>query len=129
MKRSTPALDAQESCTASGAFTFEAARETALTMSGGTSNRIVGCTIRNAGGSALRVAGGSYHSVVGCDIYQTGQGGIHLEGGDRQNLTPAGHYADLAPLWARGEYFPLAFRAATRPLPISWPTVTLLNET
>lgn len=73
---------------------FEAARGTALTMSGGTENRIVGCTIRNVGGWAVTVRGGTGQGVVGCDMYQMGGGGISLSGGDRTTLTPAGHLAE-----------------------------------
>ncbi len=75
-------------------FTFEATRGTAITMSGGTENRVIGCTIRNVGGWAVTVSGGSGHSIVGCDMYQMGGGGISLSGGDRTSLTPAGHLAE-----------------------------------
>lgn len=86
---------------------FEAARETALTMSGGTSNRIVGCTIRNVGGSAASVTGGSGHLVAGCDIYQCGSGGVSLSGGDRQSLAPAGHAADNNHIHHYGRWRPM----------------------
>jgi len=75
-------------------LTLEATRGTAVTISGGTQNRIVGCTIRNTGSWAVSIAGGTSNSVVGCDIYQTAEGGISLDGGDRRTLTPAGHSAE-----------------------------------
>ncbi|MBI3850164.1 MAG: right-handed parallel beta-helix repeat-containing protein [Verrucomicrobia bacterium] len=75
-------------------LTLEATRGTAVTISGGTENRIVGCTIRNTGGDAVSIAGGTSNSVVGCDIYQTAGSGISLDGGDRKTLTPAGHSAE-----------------------------------
>lgn len=75
-------------------FVFEAARGTAITISGGTSNRIAGCTLRNLGGSAVSVSGGTGHGVMACDIYQCGAGGLSLSGGDRMTLTSGGHYAD-----------------------------------
>ena len=75
-------------------LTLEATRGTAVTVSGGTENRIVGCTIRNTGGEAVSISGGTSNSVVGCDIYQTAEGGISLDGGDRRTLTPAGHSAE-----------------------------------
>ena len=75
-------------------LTLEAARATALTLSGGIGDRIAGCTFRNIGGDAISVSGGQEHGVVGCDIYQMGGGGISLKGGDRATLTPAGHFAD-----------------------------------
>jgi hypothetical protein len=73
---------------------LEAARGTAVTISGGTRNQVVGCTIRNLGGYGISVAGGTQNGVVGCDIYETGDGGISLVGGDRKTLTPARHYAE-----------------------------------
>ena len=75
-------------------MTFEAARGTAITISGGTHNRIVGCTLRNLGSWAVNISGGSHNGVVGCDIYETGNGGITLSGGERKALSPAGHYAE-----------------------------------
>jgi hypothetical protein len=88
-------------------FTFEAARSAALTISGGISNRVVACTIRNVGGSALNVSGGSGHGVIGCDIYQCGAGGISLAGGDRKTLSPAGHYADNNHIHHYGRWQPM----------------------
>lgn len=75
-------------------FTFEGARGTAISMSGGTKNRIAGCTIRNVGGWAVRVSGGSKHQIVGCDMYHMGGGGIALSGGNRTTLSPAKHLAE-----------------------------------
>ncbi len=88
-------------------FVLEAARETALTLSGGTGNRIVGCTIRNIGGSALTVSGGSAHAVVGCDIFNCGAGGVSLSGGDRHTLEPAGHSADNNHIHHYGRWRPM----------------------
>ena len=75
-------------------LTFEAARGTAISITGGTRNGVVGCTLRNLGGRAISISGGTKNGVVGCDIYGTGNGGIALSGGDRKTLTPAGHYAE-----------------------------------
>jgi len=75
-------------------FILEAARGTAITIGGGTRNRVEACTVRNVGSWAVRIDGGTKHGVVGCDVYQTGAGGIGLGGGDRKTLTPAGHYAE-----------------------------------
>jgi len=89
---------------------LEAARDTAVVVSGGSNSRIVGCTIRNGGRSAVAVSGQS-HAVVGCDIYQMGEGGISLSGGDRKTLTPAGlgaennhihHYGRWKPMYSAG---------------------------
>jgi len=73
---------------------FEAARGTAVTISGGTGNRVSDCTLRNLGGYGVTVHGGRGHGVSGCEIYQTGQGGISLEGGDRRTLAAARHFAE-----------------------------------
>ena len=73
---------------------FEAARGTAVTVTGGEGNRLVGCTVRNVGGWAVTVSGGREHGVVGCDLYQLGGGGVSLNGGDRNTLTEAGHFAE-----------------------------------
>ncbi|HEO70179.1 MAG TPA: right-handed parallel beta-helix repeat-containing protein, partial [Candidatus Hydrogenedentes bacterium] len=75
-------------------FTLEAARGTAIRITGGAHCQIVGCTVRNVGSWAVNVSGGEGHGVVGCDMYNMGSGGISLTGGDRATLTPAGHYAD-----------------------------------
>lgn len=68
---------------------FEAARGTAVSLSGGTKSCIGGCVLRNIGGSAISVSGGTHHRVAGCDIYNMGGGGISLSGGDLTALTPA----------------------------------------
>ncbi|MCK4375462.1 MAG: right-handed parallel beta-helix repeat-containing protein, partial [Candidatus Brocadiae bacterium] len=74
-------------------MSIEAVRGTAITISGGTQNRIAACTVRNTGGTAVSVSGGTSNGAVGCDIYETGESGISLDGGDRKSLTPAGNYA------------------------------------
>jgi hypothetical protein len=75
-------------------MTIEAVRGTAVTISGGKSNRIIGCKLRNIGGNAINIAGGTMHGVIGCEIHDMGNGGISLNGGDRKTLTPAGHFAE-----------------------------------
>jgi hypothetical protein len=74
-------------------MTFEAARGTAIGISGGTADVIADCTLRNLGSSAVSITGGKGNGVQGCDIYNLGSGGISLSGGDRITLTPAGHWA------------------------------------
>ena len=86
---------------------FEAARETAITMRGGTGNRILGCTLRNLGSAAISISGGSNHGVVGCDISQCGAGGVSLDGGDRKTLSPAGHFADNNHIHHYGRWRPM----------------------
>jgi len=67
---------------------LEACRGTAVRITGGSHNQVVGCTIRNTGNRAVTVTG-TDHAVIGCDIYETGDGGITLSGGDRKTLQPA----------------------------------------
>jgi hypothetical protein len=74
-------------------FIIEASRATPVTCGNVNNVRVVGCTIRNTGGSAVSMSG-SHSGVVGCDITETAQGGISLAGGDRKTLTPAGLYAE-----------------------------------
>lgn len=75
-------------------ITFEVGRGTAVEITGGRANRIVGCVLRNLRNWAVQISDGTQHGVVGCDIYETGDGGIALSGGDRERLEPAGHYAE-----------------------------------
>ena len=75
-------------------MTFEAARGTAVSVSGGARNTVANCKFRNCGGSAVSVSGGTHHAVTGCEIYDMGCGGISLGGGDRATLAPAGHLAE-----------------------------------
>ncbi len=73
-------------------LTFENARDEGIVISGGESNRIMGCTVRALGRRAISINGGEDHGVIGSDIYHVGQGGIRMTGGDRASLTPAGHF-------------------------------------
>ncbi|HIA48470.1 MAG TPA: hypothetical protein EYN96_11005, partial [Candidatus Hydrogenedentes bacterium] len=73
---------------------IEATRQTAIRVSEGTGNRIMGCTIQNIGTNAVSISGGSNHGVIGCDITRTGSGGISLSGGDRTTLEASGHFAE-----------------------------------
>lgn len=74
-------------------LTLEAARGTAVVITGAEENRLIGCTLRNIGGWAVRMEG-ARSGVIGCDITGTGDGGISLSGGDRRTLTPAGLVAE-----------------------------------
>jgi len=91
-------------------FTLEGCRGDAVSISGGSDDQLLGCVIRNVGGSAVS-ASGLRHRVAGCDIYQTAQGGISLTGGDRKTLTPGGleavnnhihHYSLWKPVYRAG---------------------------
>jgi hypothetical protein len=91
-------------------FTLEGCRGTAVTLSGGRDSQVLGCVIRNVGGSGVG-ASGLRHRVAGCDIYQTAKGGLSLTGGDRKTLTPGGlvaennhihHYSRWKPVYCAG---------------------------
>ena len=91
-------------------FTLEGSRGDAVSVSGGSDDQILGCVIRNVGGSAVS-ASGLRHRVAGCDIYQTSKGGINLTGGDRRTLTPGNleavnnhihHYSLWKPVYCAG---------------------------
>ncbi|HOY57121.1 MAG TPA: right-handed parallel beta-helix repeat-containing protein [Verrucomicrobiota bacterium] len=88
-------------------FVFEAARGTAVTITGGKSNRIERCILRNVGSAAASVSGGAGHGVVSCEIYQCGAGGLSLSGGDRITLTPAGHHAENNHIHDYGRWRPM----------------------
>ncbi len=75
-------------------MTFEASRGTAVSISGGTHNRIAACVIRNVGGAAVAIGDSTDSGVYGCDMYQMGKGGISLSGGNRTTLTPANLVAE-----------------------------------
>ena len=93
-------------------FTLEGCRGTAVNVSGGRDCQVLGCVIRNVGGSAVSVSGLN-HRVAGCDIYQTAQGGISLTGGDRKTLTPGGLVAENNHIHHYSRWKPV-YRAAIR---------------
>ena len=72
----------------------EGGRHHAIEVTGGESNRIIACDIRNVGRDGVLVKDGRDHRVLGCDIHHTGHAGVRLDGGDRRTLTPAGHIAE-----------------------------------
>jgi parallel beta-helix repeat protein len=76
---------------------IEGCEGTAVSLNGADECLVAGGTIRGVGdygGTAISVSGGHHNGVVGNDISETGSHGISLAGGDRITLTPAGNYAD-----------------------------------
>lgn len=55
---------------------------------------VVGCTLRNHGGSGVVVQRGENNVVRSCDLSELGQSGITLSGGDRASLLPSGHVVE-----------------------------------
>ncbi len=80
-------------------FTIEASLGNGIEISGGRSNRIESCIVRNTRELGIRVKGGAGHIIESCDIHDTGTGGLVLEGGDRKTLTPAHHEALNNHIW------------------------------
>ena len=74
-------------------LTLETSRSTTMTIKGGESNRVVGCTFRKTAGKAIAVSGGLGHVVSSCDIYDT-DGGVSVSGGDRKTLTSGKHVVE-----------------------------------
>lgn len=73
---------------------IEGARSTVIRGTGGESNRVIACTVRNSGSTGIYLSGGTDHQVIGCDVYEVGASGIVLQGGQRETLTPANHLAE-----------------------------------
>jgi hypothetical protein len=80
-------------------FSLEAGLGNGIEVSGGRSNAVVACHVRNFREAGIRVTGGHGHRLEGCDVHDTGTGGLVLEGGDRRTLTPAGHVAVNNHVW------------------------------
>lgn len=75
-------------------LTLECTRGAGVRMTGGRSNLVGGCVLRNIGNDAVAVSGGQDHGVVGCDVYETGDDGVRVSGGDRKTLAACGHVVD-----------------------------------
>ena len=73
---------------------IEATRGSAIEISGGEGNRVIGCYLCNIGNGAININGGTNHGVVNCELLDTGDGGVTLVGGDRQLLTSCGHFVE-----------------------------------
>lgn len=72
-------------------ITFEDARGTGISMTGGTGYRIENCGFRSLGNYGVIITGGTDHTVRGCEMSELGDGGVNISGGDRKTLTPANH--------------------------------------
>lgn len=70
---------------------FDMSRAELAVISGGASNRLADCTLRNAGGYACRVSGFS-NGLERCLILSPGDGGVALRGGNRRDLVAAHNY-------------------------------------
>ncbi len=89
-------------------FTFECSEGSAIVLNGASDCLVAACTIRSVGGfggSGVVISGGKRNGVVGCDLHDTGRDAISLNGGDRDNLEPAGHYADNNYIHHTGVYY------------------------
>jgi len=75
-------------------FTLECCEGNAVELADCSDVRVVGCVIRNAGGTGVHVAEGRRCGVLGNDIAEVGSHAVSLRGGNRDTLTPAEHYAE-----------------------------------
>jgi len=62
-------------------------------IAGGSGNTVVGCLLRNLGGTAVTILDGTDNGVRSCDIHTIGEAGIRLAGGDRATLSPCRNFA------------------------------------
>lgn len=70
---------------------LEGGRSHGLTITGGTHNEVLGCTVRHCGNWGIVAKGGTHHTVAGCEVAATGDGAIEVSGGDRLTLARADH--------------------------------------
>lgn len=84
-------------------LTVEGGRGTLFDIEGGANNKIVGCTLRNAGNRAATVSGRD-NGVDRCEIYNIGDGGIELSGGARSSLTSSKNYVKNSHIWNYGRW-------------------------
>lgn len=84
-------MDNTSNVTLSG-FVMECVRGDAVHITGGESNQIADCVLRNIGAFAVNIQGGKNNGVRGCDMYYIGDGCVGLQGGERKTLEPAGNY-------------------------------------
>lgn len=80
-------------------FIFEGSLGNGVEVTGGRSNRLENCVVRNTRQLGIVVRGGDNHVVERCEIHDTGTGGLILEGGDRKTLTSAHHEALNNHIW------------------------------
>ncbi|AMV36758.1 right-handed parallel beta-helix repeat-containing protein [Planctomyces sp. SH-PL62] len=77
-------------------LTLEACTGAAVSMQGTESCAVAACTVRGVGDynhGALSVSGGSGNRIVGNDVSDVGSHGVSLSGGDRVSLTSADNQA------------------------------------
>jgi hypothetical protein len=84
---------------------FEATRSELVTIQGSSTDvKVVGCTLRDAGGVAAEVADGTNNVFDGDLVYGAGEDGIDLGGGDRATLTPGNNVVENSVLHDYGQW-------------------------
>ena len=73
-------------------ITFEASRNSAISMTNCVSCKVEKAEIRNVGQYAVLIQDGSDCGVEDCDLHCLGGGGVFLVGGERKTLAPSRHY-------------------------------------
>jgi parallel beta-helix repeat protein len=85
-------------------LTFEACRQTALTLKNCADVTVAASTVRHTGGWAVRIDGGARDTVIGCDLYDLGEGGVSATGGDHDTLIPGQHLIENNHIHHIGRY-------------------------
>lgn len=71
---------------------FEVTRGVAVVIGGGSSCRLVGCTVRGVGSDAVAIDHGTENGLLGCHIHDVGGTAVRISGGNRATLTPSRSY-------------------------------------
>jgi hypothetical protein len=87
-------------------LTLECSRGTAVTIAGGSHNRLAGCVIRNVGSMAASISG-TDNGAIGCDVSNTADGAFGIDGGNRKTLTPARLFVENCHIQRFGRWNPV----------------------
>jgi hypothetical protein len=87
-------------------LTLECSRGTAVTIAGGSHNRLAGCVIRNVGSMAASISGID-NGAIGCDVSNTADGAFGIDGGNRKTLTPARLFVENCHIQRFGRWNPV----------------------
>ncbi|MGA2185626.1 MAG: right-handed parallel beta-helix repeat-containing protein [Bryobacteraceae bacterium] len=74
-------------------LTLSYGRGAGVIISGGRSDVVSHCQIKNLGGAGVRIDGGFGHTVVNSELAELGAEGVTLSGGNRKTLNPGGNIA------------------------------------
>jgi hypothetical protein len=83
---------------------IEVARGNGIEISGGESNAVNDCTIRNIGNTAVIIKGGRNNGVSGFQIYHIGESALKIIGGDRRTLYSSHNYVENNDIYQYGRW-------------------------